>query len=76
LSQQQLAQAESQLRTYINKVHAKAGLLIHWHPEGKEFTPAISDLPLVIRISISTLIDSLCQGQFMQLLLDSSRQAA
>jgi hypothetical protein len=76
LSQQQLAQAESQLRTYINKVHAKAGLLIYWHPEEKKFTPVIDDLPLVIRISISTLIDSLCQGRFMQLLLDSSTQAA
>lgn len=76
LSQQQLTQAESPLRIYINKVHAKAGLLIYWHPEGKEFTLANADLPLVIRININILIDSLGQGRFMQLLLDSSTQAA
>jgi hypothetical protein len=76
LSENRLRMAEEQLRSYLAKTNARAGLLIYHDKEGNRYPSVSSDLPLVIRFDVRELVEILSKGELVETLMAKRNQIA
>jgi hypothetical protein len=77
LSEAQLQEAESRLRSFISASHGGAGLLAYLDVKGREFTKqAEQGLPVIVWKSIPRLIEEIENGSFMKSIQSEGNRAA
>jgi nucleoside 2-deoxyribosyltransferase len=76
LSERVLKTAEEQMRSYLNKTNARSGLLIYFDRRGRRFCQSKLQLPLVIRLSISDLIEKSAERPIDRVLLRERNRVA
>ena len=63
------------LRTFLAKTDSQLGLLIYWGERTDVVRPAISDWPLVLRLSVREVFDLVRTGTFASRILSLRNQA-
>lgn len=76
LTESKVAEVEEQLRTYISKTRAQAGLLVYLGREGQRFVKVGARWPLVFRFDVCELIELISRGELGKTLLAERNRAA
>jgi hypothetical protein len=76
LSEPALERAEEQMRSYLHKTNARSGLLIYFDRRGRRFHQSKLQTPLVLRLSISDLIEKSAERPVDRVLLRERNRVA
>lgn len=76
LTESRVIEVEEQLRNYISKTHARAGLLVYLDREGQRFMRVRPSWPLVFRFDVRDLIELSSRGELVKTLLAERNRAA